>query len=395
MFTESYEPVRNGVAVSVATLRDELRLLGHEVYCVAPGYPGHHEMDSHVFRFPYIRTWRAPDYPLAIPYLPGFQRTIRELGLDIIHTHTPFMLGCLGLRLGKQFGIPVISTNHTQYVEYAHYFPAVPNRWVRAFLVRHMRKYYNSCNAVTVPTKPIVRILHEYGIRTPIHVMPAGSSLDTSRNLQARLEIRQQYSIPKESQVIMYVGRLAREKNLDLLLRAFDILARKHSNVYLMLIGSGPDEQRYRNSATSLKAPGKVIFTGSMPREIVARYYSAGDIFALPSTTETQGLVVCEALGAGLPAVVVRAGGAQEMIVPGEDGFLAENTVEDFAMKIDSLLGNSELLAKMSAQAVCNATRFCPRNMARRFVELYKTVISGTKTESSTCFCETVTHPQC
>lgn len=379
IFSESYEPVLNGVSVSILTLTRELKKLGHKIYVFAPGYRGHVDVENETLRFPSVRTRVAPDYPLAIPYLPKLVQRVAALELDIIHAHTPFMLGWLGLRLARRLKIPIISTNHTQYTEYAHYFPLAPRAVTRSFIVGLMRRYYNRCDGVVVPSGPIAAVLREYGIRTPIHVIPTGISLDTSRDEEARARIREEHGIPAYARVLLFVGRLAREKNLELLLEAFERLARKHRDIYLFIVGGGPYESECRRAASTLKCSRRVAFSGSVPRDKVAKYYSAGDIFTFPSATETQGLVLCEALKAGLPCVAVNAGGSPEMVVDGEDGFLTEDNADDFLSKINLLLSDRALMQQLSARAVENSGRFSPRGMAARMLEAYEAVIAGAK----------------
>ena len=375
IFSESYEPVLNGVTVSILTLTRELKKLGHDIYVFAPNYPGHKDVENVTFRFPSVRTWFARDYPLAWPYMPGLTRKVKQLGLDVIHTHTPFMTGWAGLKLARRLGIPIVSTNHTQYVEYAHYVPLAPRATMRAIIIGHLRRYYNKCDGVVVPSSPTADLLRTYGVLKPIYVIPTGNTLDTCMDPQARSTIRQEYGIPADARALIYVGRLAREKNLGLLFNAFEKLAAGCEGLYLLVVGGGPFEAGCREIAARLAYSGRVKFTGYIPREKVAKYYSAGDIFAFPSMTETQGLVIGEALGAGLPCVAVNAGGAPEMVVDGADSFLAANDAEDFSSKIARFLTDRELYRRFSCKAVENAARFTPHGMAARMLEVYETVI--------------------
>lgn len=378
IFSESYEPVLNGVSVSIATLIGELKNLGHQVWVFAPRFKGHTDRENQVVRFPSFCTPMARDYPLAVPYLPGLTKRIRELELDIIHTHTPFMLGWLGLRLGKRLDIPIVSTNHTLYTEYAHYVPLAPRSATRLFITRMLRRYYQQCDAVIVPSKPVCKLLRSYGIDVPIQVIPTATSLDVTKDPVVRSQVRQEYGIPDNARVLLYVGRLAREKNLELLLNAFETLASKHPDIYLLIVGGGPYEPRCRSLANELRNADRIRFTGYVGREKVGRYYSAGDVFAFPSLTETQGLVVAEALCAGLPCVAVDAGGTPEMFTDGEDGMLARNDVNDFASKIDRFLSEPGLLEIFSVRAMENAQRFSPGEMANRVLQVYKSVLEKT-----------------
>lgn len=374
IFSESYEPVINGVTVSILALTSELKKLGHETYVFAPGFPGHKDVANRTIRFPSIRTVFARDYPLAVPYIHGLTEKVRQLDLDVIHTQTPFMLGWLGLRLGKRLGIPVVSTNHTLYTEYVHYFPLAPKSVSRGLIVRMLKNYYNRCAHVIAPSMPVEVVLREYGVTVPITVIPTGLSIDTARDDAARKRIRKELGIPENARVMLYVGRIAREKYLDLLLEAFDRLAPKYPDIRLMIAGGGPYEAQCRENASKLKSSNRIVFTGAVPREKVAKYYSAGDLFSYPSPTETQGMVVCEALGAGLPCVLVNGGGTPEMVVDGQDSLLAKIEVEDFAEKLDTMLSNPALMEAFSKRAVLNAARFCPRSMAEKALEVYESV---------------------
>jgi glycosyltransferase involved in cell wall biosynthesis len=375
IFSESYEPVVNGVTVSILTLTRELKKLGHEIYVFAPGVRGHTEEENPTTRFPSVRTWKAKDYPIAIPYLPRLKQQVKRLNLDVIHTHTPFILGRLGLRLAKQLDIPFVSTNHTQYVHYAHYFPFAPKAATRRMIVKYMKWYYNQCDGIIVPSKPILTTLRSYGVESPIHVIPTGIALDTSVSDGARSAIRGRYGIPHDAKVLVYVGRLAREKNMDLLFESFNRLARGRKDAYLMLIGDGPYESGCRGLCRDRQLDGRVIFVGPVAIRDVAKYYLAGDVFTFPSVSDTQGLVLWEALQAGLPCVAVRAGGAPEMLVDGEDSLLAENSAQDFAAKVNLLLTDDAMRRRFSEKAMENGCRFHPSEMAARVEAVYESVL--------------------
>jgi glycosyltransferase involved in cell wall biosynthesis len=374
IFSESYEPVTNGVSVSVTTLVDALRRLDHEVFVFAPEYHGYHDRESGVTRFPSVQTGIARDYPLAIPFLPNLAQHVKDLNLDVIHTQTPFMLGWLGQKLGERLNIPVISTNHTQYAEYVHYFPFAPRATTRSFVIGMMKRYYNQCDGVVVPTRATEEILREYGVETRIFIIPSGVSIDTSRDEKAREAVRSEFGIPSDARVLLYVGRLAMEKNLDLVFQAFDKLSGVYDDIRLMVVGGGPYEAECRKMASESRTADRITITGFKARESLREYYSAGDLFLFPSTTDTQGIALCEALQAGLPCIAVRAGGSPEVITEGEDGLLTQDDADDFTSRIDSLLGNHEMLLKFSANATRNAARFTPAAMANRMLSAYAKV---------------------
>ncbi len=375
IFSESYEPVVNGVTVSILNLTRELKKLGHEIYVFAPGVRGHVDEENPTVRFPSVTTWKAKDYPLAIPFLPRFTERVRRLDLDIVHTHTPFILGRLGLKTARKVGVPLVTTNHTQYIQYAHYFPFAPKSTTRKVIKRYLKWYYNQADSVVVPSRPIEEMLRSYGVETPIHIIPTGIALDTSCGPETRSVIRSRHGIPDDAQVLIYVGRLAKEKNMDLLFHSLKRIIRKHKDVYLLLVGDGPYESECRQMSADLKLDGRAVFAGPIPMDQVAKYYMAGDLFTFPSVSDTQGLVLWEALQAGLPCVAVRAGGAPEMLVDGEDSLLTKNSADDFAAKVDILLNDLDMRRRFSEKAVQNGARFHPREMAARMLEVYESVL--------------------
>lgn len=376
IFSESYEPVVNGVTVSILTLTRELKKLGHEIFVFAPGIRGHVDVENPTVRFPSVTTWKARDYPIAIPYLPKLADRVRRLDLDIIHTHTPFMLGRLGLKMARRLDIPLVTTNHTQYIQYAHYFPIAPKSTTRKMIRSYLRWYYNSADSVVVPSRPIEEMLRSYGVETPISIIPTGIELNTVHGPEARPAIRAQHGIPDDAKVLLYVGRLAREKNMDLLFHSLKRIITKHKDAYMLVVGEGPYESECRRMCTELKLGRHAIFAGPVPMDQVAKYYISADLFTFPSFSDTQGLVLWEALQAGLPCVAVRAGGAPEMLVEGEDSLLAENEAEDFASKVDILLTDQEMRRRFSEKAVRNGSRFLPSEMASRMIEVYDSVLN-------------------
>lgn len=371
IFSESYDPIINGVAASVSTLVEELRVLGHEVFVFAPSYPGYRQPVPNVYRFRAVHTW-VDDYPIPIPIYPGLNRLARDLGLDVIHTQTPWLLGWVGMRLARGLRIPIVSTNHTRYPEYAHYVPLIPESLVRGGIIARMRRYYNQCDAVIVPSQPIDDVLRSYGVSTATHVIPSGVSLGGPKDPAIRAAIRARLGIGEGEIVVLYVGRLAREKNLQLLMDAFAGLAQRRPAVRLLVVGGGPFEPELRRMAAGMECPAKVCFAGYVPRTDVAAYYSAGDIFAFASTTETQGLVVGEALSAGLPCVAVSAIGSKDAVRHGENGFLTDESVDDLHAKLDLLVSDPELLRRFSLNASKNGAVFHGHDMARRILDVYE-----------------------
>ena len=388
IFTESYEPIVNGVSVCVSTLRDGLTARGHEVYVFAPAYRGYKDESERVFRLPARHTFLMPDYPFPIPFAPQTRRLFAKLKPDIVHTQTPFLLGVLGARWARRYGVPFVSTNHTLYTEYAHYVPIRPKALTKWFLARLMRWYYSGADAVVVPSQPVAKILRGYGVKTRIEVIKTGiEPVPTPTPLQ-REAVRRRYLPAADVEdgraepngfLLLYVGRIAREKNLRMLLRAFAAVAPTHPSARLLLVGGGPALAETKAFAASLGLGERVEFAGMLGRREIDPIYGAADVFVFPSTTETQGIAICEALSAGLPVVAVNAGGIPENLQHGVDGFLTNDDPAEFAERVEYLLDHSAERAAMSARARANAAAFSIERMVDHFERFYESVITGAR----------------
>lgn len=377
IFSESYEPIVNGVSVCVATLRDELSKRGHKVFVFAPAYKGFADERDDVFRFPSRHTVLMPDYPFPIPYAPELFHKFKSLQPDIVHTQTPFLLGIIGRKWARRCGIPVVSTNHTLYTEYAHYVPIIPKAVTKSALILLMRWYYSRCDAVVVPSEPVRKILVSYGIKTPISVIKTGVVPSKQLDPGSRAELRRRFGVSEDGFLLLYVGRIAREKNLTMLLKAFAEVLERFPNTRLVLVGGGPALSETKEQARRLGVSNALEFAGMLDREQIDPIYSAADVFVFPSTTETQGIAICEAMSAGLPVVAVNAGGIPENIRPDIDGFLTPNDPHCFADRIEFLLSHPEKRAEMGASARANASCFSIERMVSDFENLYQSVIGS------------------
>jgi 1,2-diacylglycerol 3-alpha-glucosyltransferase len=382
IFSESYEPIINGVTVCVQTLRDELCKQGHDVFIFAPAYRGFVDTYDRVFRFPSKRTIFASDYPLPVPHSAEIRDSFRKLELDVVHTQTPFLLGILGARWAKQAGIPLVSTNHTLYAEYTHYTLVLPQPVAKFVIVTLMKQYYNACDGIVAPSNMAREVLLDYGIHTPIEVITSG--VNNGPHKEESNGFKKRVGIPDDARTLLYVGRLAKEKNLDMLLSAFKLIANQDDKAFLAMVGAGPYEQQLRELAGNLGVGDRLKFIGQVPRAELSSAYASADVFVWPSITETQGLAVCEALSAGVPCVAVNGGGTPECLQDGVDSFVTPNDSETFADSTLNLLGDDVLRDRMSAGALTNSVRFSTSEMARNFVEFYTTVIERSRSEKST-----------
>ena len=370
LFTESYFPVTNGVATAVQRLAETLRP-EHEVTIFAPHFNGHQWREPGLVRFPSYHPPGHPDYPLAIPFSIPVYRDFKALAFDVVHTHSPFALGVVGRRWARRHRLPLVTTYHTLYVEYAHYGRVLPRSWVRAGLQSVSRRYCNQCDAVAVPTDPVREVLLDYGVHRPIAVIPTGVP-DAALPPRDPAFPRDALLIPHDRQIVLYAGRLAPEKNLGLLFQAFATVAAQNPPAHLLVAGGGPAEADAHRTVEKLRLQDRVTFAGFIPHDQLLRCYVDADVLAFSSLTDTQGLVLVEAKAAGLPAVCVDAYGPATVVRDGLDGFRVPNDPAAFANAISRVLQDEALRRTLSAAARADATRFTIRATADRYLELYE-----------------------
>jgi glycosyltransferase involved in cell wall biosynthesis len=374
LFTNNYLPMLGGVSTAVQTLRDSLRALGHQPVVVAPRAAGMTE-EPDVLRVPAVP---APTYPaFSLPLLlgPGLVRQIGALELDVFHVQHPFLLGVTARRLARSLGRPVVFTYHTLYDKYAHYVP-LPRPLVAARAVAWSTRFANTVDAVVAPSLGLAARLRAQGVRRPIEVVPTGVDLESFRPGD-RAAARAALGLAADIPLLLYVGRLDREKNLALLLEAFERVAAGHPTVELVLVGRGTWESALRRQAARLPSGSRVRFAGGVPHEAVVRYYQAADLFVFASTTETQGLAVLEAMAVGLPVVAVRASGVEDAVVDGVSGLLVAEDPGLCADAVLEVLNDPGLAAKLAAGGREAALTVAATALAGRLVALYRRLLSG------------------
>jgi glycosyltransferase involved in cell wall biosynthesis len=373
IFAESYPPVVNGAATAISLLVGALRER-HEVWVYAPRYPGFRDRDPHVRRFLSYRLPPEPEYPLAIPFSPHLFQEFRRLRFDLVHTHSPFTLGWLGRRWAGRARIPGVTTYHTLYTEYTHYAPWVPVGWARRCIRGITRLHCNASQAVTVPTEPIRDVLREYGVTRPVEVIPTGVPFEEPIALDPSFP-RGALGIAPEAPIVLYAGRLAKEKNLPLLLRAFRRVREAEPRAILLLAGTGPWETEARRMADALGTMPATRFAGVLDPARLALCYADATVFGFPSLADTQGMVLVEAKAAGLPSVCVASFGPMVVVRDGVDGLLVSNDEEQFARALLRVLREPALRTALSAAGLADAERFSVTAMAQRYERVYEAAV--------------------
>lgn len=372
IFSESYHPVVNGVTRSVDTLVEGLKADGHQADVFAPGARTPCGDEPSVHRFPAYFLPGVPDYPLAIPFSrPIYEFFVRER-FDLVHIQTPFALGLCGLYLARRFRIPVVATLHTLYVEYSHYVPVLPDRLVRTLLQAGIRAFYNRVDAVVAPSPSVSRLLGGYGVVSPIRVIPTGVRMPEALEKAAA---RERFGIPADAPVLLYVGRLAREKNIDLLLRAFQIVLQALPSAHLLVVGGGPASDEMKALAGALGVQSRVIFTGFLPHCEVTAAISAADLFLFPSSTDTQAVSVVEAMALSVPPIVVNAFGPADFVVDGVSGRVVPSDAGDMAQAAIDILRDPVEWQRLSTGAKDRAEEFSTESTLQLMITLYEDVL--------------------
>ncbi len=370
LFTNNYLPFCGGVTISVEALRRGLEARDHDVWVFGPRFAGAVDVSPRIIRYPSIPASTYPEFPLAVPYSRRIARLARGLDFDVFHAHHPFLLGPAARRLARRQRRPVVFTYHTRYEKYAHYVPFTP-RLVQAAAIALSRRFASRADAVIAPSAVIRDELRGRGVRTPIAVIPTGVDLERFRPGD-REAARRALALDGREAILLYVGRLDREKSVGRVLLAFEHVASTIPHARLVLVGQGTEAERLRGVARALAVGDRIRFEGVRPHDALAPWYQAADVFLFASETETQGLVLAEAAACGLPAVAVSAPGCDEVVRDGETGLLTKSDPRALAEATIDLLLDGERRRWMSARARAVAvTAFDVRLQIERTLDLY------------------------
>lgn len=380
MFTDSYRPYTSGVVRSIETVAAKLTELGHEVYIFAPNYP-HCEKEARIFRFLSVPAPTYPEFTIALPFSLSLRSTIKRVGLDVIHVHSPFSLGLLGARYARRCRLPLVFTYHTMYDQYVHYLP-FGHEISRKIVNKLSQDFCNRCDVVITPTNIIKEIVGK-NLNTRVEAIPTGIEIEEFANPDKDW-LRSYLGIDRDTKILLHLGRMGKEKNIGFLLEAYKIIRNKLPRTCLVIAGDGPEKENLEKMSEQMGLKESVYFTGALPRKKVVDSYAGSDLFVFASTTETQGLVLGEAKAAGLPAVAVRALGAAEMVKDGVDGFLTTLSLEEFVSKVLLLLTDDDLRREMGKRALAEAENISSAKMAQKLACLYEELVQDKKRQFST-----------
>ncbi len=373
VFTNCYLPLVNGVVGAVNLLRKGFIEQRHEVFIFAPKFDDYLDEEPGIYRYPAVDLTRKIKYPVAVPYSPKISKVLQNLNFDIIHSHHPFVLGPLALKLARSKKVPIVYTFHTQYDQYTHYVP-LPSGLVSWFSTNQVRRFAQSVSQVTTPAETARQILLKYGVTNDIKVIP--NPTDLTRFQAANGDsVKKEYGLANEK-ILINIGRVAPEKNLGLLLQSFRIiLAKAPQPVKLMIVGDGPALKELKELANELGIADKVIFTGMVNPALVPNYLAAADLFVMTSKTEVKPLAQLEALAAGVPIVAVSAAGANDTISHGQNGLLVAENSQAISGGVLDLAFNSERLTGFKREALHTAESYSHVRIAGEYLRLFDQVI--------------------
>ncbi|MFC2072278.1 glycosyltransferase [Chloroflexota bacterium] len=373
LFTDTYTPEVNGIVTVLNMMTRELRRAGHEVYVFCPSYPGGDDFCTGVHRFPSLKFIPYKGMRVAIPYNRSALRLIPIL--DIIHSHDPASIGLMGLWASKRYHIPHVHTYHTLFMDYRHYLPRVirPSRGMVKLLSRLL---CNHCDAIIAPSYQMKNELESYGITRPVYALPFGVDEEEFSH-EIRWSVSTELNIQTKD-LLLYVGRFGIEKNLSFLLRSFRQLLSLRPGAKLIMAGDGPQRQFLESYALSLGIAPSVTFIGFLHRRDLIDLYKQ-TLFVFASKTETQGLVLVEAMMAGAAVVAVGIMGPQDIITSGETGILVGEDETEFARACNRLLqdGNERQRIGMAAREWARSQS--SQVSTRRLEDIYSSCMCGSR----------------
>lgn len=374
--TATYLPSKNGVATSTALFARGLRDRGHEVRIFAPRHPLMPDHEEGVYRlnssFAGARALGAPaDYPVMLAPGPRLTAKLPLRDLEVLHTMHPFLAGRLALRWARLAGSPVVYTAHTQYEQYLHYAP-MPVHVSRAVVRPHVAAFARRASQVLAPGRAMVEMLREYGFAGDVQLFPNPVDLSAFQKSDG-VAFRQEFDIPLTAPLVMYLGRLAPEKNLEVMIEAFTLARKRLPELRLLVVGDGPSRAELQ-----ARAKAGVTFTGPIPYTRVPEALAAASVFLTASTSEVLPMSMIEALAAGTPLVAARSPAALDLIQDGLNGTVREPISDALAAGLLEILA-PERLVEMQEAARASAEQYDLKARAAALEQVYAEVIERKK----------------
>ncbi len=377
MISDVYFPRVNGVSTSIKTFQHELSLLGHDVTLIAPDYGPHQISNDWIHRIPSRYLPMDPeDRMMKSKSVLALSNTLKQDHYDIVHIQTPFVAHQAGIELAKHLDIPRVETYHTHFEECLHhYLPLVPDSWTKFAARWFNRRQCNDVDGVIVPSQPMLEYLGNQGIHRPMSVIPTGID-ENFFTPGDGLRFRKEHGIDLSRPVLVHVGRVAYEKNIDFLLHMLVELQKSIPGILLIIAGEGPAERHLRDLTRTLQIENNVLFVGYLDRATsLLDCYCAGNAFIFASKIETQGLVLLEAMAQGVPVISLSAMGANDILQATKGALIARDDVTDFALKTARVLNDTGLHKQLSQEARAYARTWSAHTFATKTVSFYEQLI--------------------
>ncbi len=377
MISDVHFPRVNGVSTSIQTFQQELGNIGHDVHLVAPAYHDDHPSTDEITRIESRQVLLDPeDRLMKSKKIHALTEQFRDRQFDLVHIQTPFLAHYAGIKLARELGIPCVETYHTFFEEYLyHYVPLLPKFFTKGITRRFSRSQCNAVNAVIVPSTAMRNVLQKYGCESPIHISPTGIQLEKFDNGNG-LRFRQQHGIAPDRPLLVHIGRVAHEKNIGFLLEVTARLKTTCPEILFLICGEGPAQKPLQQQAQRMGLENNVMFVGYLNRETeLLDCYCAADIFVFASRTETQGLVLLEAMALGTPVVSTAVMGTIDIVKPQQGALEAEEDVADFAAKVTLLLNDKPRRLQMGEEGRAFAQTWGAPATARRLATIYQSML--------------------
>lgn len=395
IFTNNYLPNPYGVTQSIESFRKQFEKRGHSVFIFAPFCKGYKDENLNVFRYPSIDLKYKISFPLAIPYSLKVHKILKNLKLDLIHSQHPNLLGSAAAKWAKRKKIPLVFTWHTLYDQYVHFAPLIPKKWAARWIIKKASDYANRADYVITPTESVKNIIKNWGVKNK-NIASISSGIDEENFVSPdRNLVRKKYNIKDDEILIFTVCRLTAEKNVEFLFRSVIKILQARKNVKFLVVSGGDLMEELRQMGKNGKVGERIIFAGVIGRDKIKNYFAAGDIFVYASKSETQGMIVSEAMYMGLPIVAVDATGSKDLIENNVNGFLVpENSPreisalaesgktaisqgeEEFAQAVIRLIENTGLRREMGEKSARIAKeKYTDKVCADKILEVYDSLI--------------------
>lgn len=387
MFTNTYLPHVGGVARSVHFFAEDLRKLGHQVLVITPTFTEEDSLSDtaeDILRVPAIQNFNGSDFSVRIPIPFFIDEKIDEFRPEVVHSHHPFLLGDAAIRAAYRRNLPLVFTHHTLYEQYTHYVSA-DSELMKRLAINLSTEYANLCTRVVAPSDSVAALIEKRGVNTPIDIIPTGVDVAFFQDGDGE-NFRTQHDIPQESIVLGHLGRLAPEKNLDYLCEAAILAIQENPDkLRLLVIGSGPSESVILEMFKKAQLEDKLIMAGKKQGKDLADAYNAMDLFIFSSKSETQGMVLVEAMSASLPIIALDASGVREVVKDLENGRLlpADTPPHIFAESIIDFLKNSGKAGEWRREALITARLFAREKSAAKLADLYRSILQQERNKTA------------